>query len=311
MEKHTIVVFGSFLHYSTHVAHTIFNHPHLNLLAVVTTPPRPAGRQQTLQKTHTHLWTETNNISVFTPEKLTPESLKHLNLPRPDFILSCGYSKLIPQSWLDWPKLAPLNFHPSLLPKYPGTRPAEFAILNNEPRTGVTLHIMDQHYDTGPIVVQQTLPIDPADNRETLYTKLYNLEATLATKILPQWSQYQNLTQDQDSPLALPYARKLSRDDGFIAWKSLQALLSGSSPQKPMSLLAELNLPTTPTTVERAHRALYRYPGIWTIAPTQRGQKRLKLLELKLDQSRLSLSKVQLEGQSPTTFSNLKTTINH
>lgn len=305
----TIVLFGSFLHYSTLVAQAIHAHSQLKLLAVVSTPPRPSGRRHLIQPTHTHTWAQDQHLPVFTPAKLNLDSLKEIKQTinrSPDFILSCGYSKLIPKPWLEWPRLAPLNFHPSLLPKYPGCRPAEFALLCGEHQTGVTLHIMDDHYDTGPFVAQKSLPINDQDTRLTLYHRLYSLEAQMATDILPNWTQFRQFISPQDAPLALPYARALTRDDGFIPWLTLNALLNGQTPAQPMPLLTELDLPTAAATVQRAHRALIEFPGIWTKIPTTKGDKRLKLLELEIQSNRIVLGQVQLEGKQPSHFNHIK-----
>src|SRR3989344_3852493 len=125
MKQISVIFFGSFQHYSTLVLEALYHSPHIQVLGVISTPPKP-------DPTHTQLWAEAHNLPVFTHQQLNAT-----NLPPqpPDFFVVAGYRNLLPKSWLDFPNIAPLNLHPSLLPAYPGPAPVECAMLKGETTT--------------------------------------------------------------------------------------------------------------------------------------------------------------------------------
>ncbi len=285
MPQKTIIFFGSFQHYSTIVASALKNSRSLDLVGVVTTPPQNIiiRGKKVLRKTHTHQWAVKNKMPVFTPETLNSNSLK--SLPPVDYFLTAGYSKKLPPSWLNRPRLASLNLHFSLLPKYRGANPAEWAIMRGEKKTGVTLIKMDQGIDTGPIITQKSLPILPTDTRETLYDKLYHLAATLITS---QFTGYEPviITQPQPKHSPTPYAKRLTRQDGFVPWPQIKSAF-------------EINH-FTPA-LERKIRAFAGFPGVWTLLRQgSGGQAKTKRLKI------LSSTQVQLEGKQPSTYNQIK-----
>ena len=122
MAKTSVIFFGSFQHYSTLVLEALHQAAHIQVLGVVSTPsPTP---------THTHLWARQHQIPV-----VTPTALGKIDFPSVDFFVVAGYRMLLPPSWLAFPRLAPLNIHPSLLPQYPGPAPVEWTLLNGETHT--------------------------------------------------------------------------------------------------------------------------------------------------------------------------------
>ena len=200
-----------------------------------------------------------------------------------DFIVVAGYGKLLPKQWLEFPKVAAINFHPSLLPQYPGPAPVEWALLKGEKITGISIIKMTEEYDQGPIIAQKKLPILPTDTRLTLYQKLYELGAEMIVKLLSQGIrnsklEIRNSLQPRQKS-NIVYARRLQRDDGFTPWPQAQAALTGGQ---------------NAAQVDRKIHALAGYPGVWTQLPTKTGHRRLKLL---------SLTQVQFEGKTPTVFS--------
>jgi methionyl-tRNA formyltransferase len=348
--KPSIVFFGSFQHYSVQIVDQILKSGQFNLLAVVTTPPKPAGRDQILTKTPVHLWAETNGVKVFTPEKLDNNSLNDLapssQLPAPngmpDFFLVAGYSKLLPPSWLSAPKYGSINVHFSLLPKYRGAMPVEWAIFMGETETGVSVIEMSPEFDKGNIISQARQPITPNDTRQTLYQKLYDLGGKLAIATLPiylKWkigseksvlmSEFENskienckliLPPLPQPPSNAPYARLLSKSDTFINWEIINSATKGLS-LPDTSQLPKLFLEAVKTNgslilntqylilLERSVRSFEYWPGLWTFVNTNKGQKRLKILSASIANNKLVLDQVQLEGKNPTSFIEIKNQI--
>lgn len=246
-----LVFFGSFQNYSVSVLDMLFHHPSFNILGVVTTPPAPSGRHLVLTPNPIQTYCVQNTIPVF-----PIVDLSHIptSLPRPDFLVVAGYGKLIPDIWLNFPQIAPLNLHQSLLPKYPGRFPAEWAILNGETNTGVTLIKMSAKFDQGEIYSQAKVPISDTDTRETLYAKLYRTGADLIIQSLPKIATGELKSYPQP-PSKHFYARQLTRNDGFLPWTKFIKF-----------------------DFDRKFRAFYPWPGIWSINPSG---KRIKLLALK------------------------------
>ena len=170
-----IIFFGSFLDHSATILQKLISAPHITVSGVVTTPPKPAGRQKKTKITPVHKLAQENNLPVFTPEKLNSSSLA--NIPSVDLFVTAGYGKLLSKQWLEFPQVGAINLHFSLLPKFRGANPAEWAILLGEKITGITLIEMADKFDTGHIISQQQISIDSKDTRVTLYEKLYSLAA--------------------------------------------------------------------------------------------------------------------------------------
>lgn len=330
--KKTVVFFGSFQHYSAQILEKLQGSSLVEVIAVVTTPPQPAGRNHKLQQTPVHTYAHAHHLPVLTPKTLTPNSLK--TLTPPDLFVVAGYGKLLPPSWLDFPKLAPVNVHFSLLPKYRGAMPGEWAILMGETQTGVSLIEMSPQFDSGAIYAQASTPIATQETRETLYTKLYDLGAQLFIYTLPHylaWKKDRSKLKIENFSLFLPpqpqppttplYARLLTKQDSFIPWALINQAMSDPSQitdsdlspllKSVSSHLKKSSIPSLPShltfpVIERAIRALAGWPGVWTTIPTIKGDKRLKLLSAHLDNDHLILDQVQLAGSEPSIFNQIK-----
>lgn len=323
MNKVSVIYFGSFLHYSTKVASALLDSPSIDLLAIVTTEPKKAGRNKVLKNTHTHLWANENNIEVFTPSDLFESSPKDLNIPKPDFFLTAGYGNLLPSNWLNYPKYSSLNLHFSLLPDYKGANPAEWAILLGEKESGVTLIEMNSKFDSGNVITRKPYPVGEDATRETLYEPLYDLASQIARETLPTCTDLSFSTPQEKSQK--PEAKKFTRPEGFIDWQFISHALMGKFPKNPTSLLSpnlkiawkylfdnpnESDGIITPEVfLDRATRALHGFPGVWTLIPTKNGNKRLKILQTSINNGILTLDEVQIEGKSPSTYNQIKNMI--
>src|SRR5215475_972490 len=143
--------------------------PDLQLLAVVSQPDKPRGRDLRLQPTPVKAAALTAGLPVWQPARARdPAFLEQLRQCNPELIVVAAYGQILPQALLDVPRLGCLNVHTSLLPKYRGAAPIQWAILNGETETGVTIMKMDAGLDTGPIVTQVHTAIDAHDDAQTL-----------------------------------------------------------------------------------------------------------------------------------------------
>src|SRR4051794_33821414 len=140
------------------------------VVAVVTQPDRPKGRDLKLQPSPVKQLASEANLPVLQPERARSEEfLLSLRALQPDLIAVAAYGQILPQSILDLPRFGCLNVHTSLLPKYRGAAPIQWSIIQGEPETGVTIMKMDAGMDTGEILTQEKTPIHPADTSETLH----------------------------------------------------------------------------------------------------------------------------------------------
>lgn len=157
-----------------------------NILAVVCQPDKQVGRGMKVQMPPTKEYALANNIDVLQPEKIrnNEEFLEKIKSLKPDIIVVVAYGKILPQELLDIPKYGSMNVHGSLLPKYRGAAPIQWAIINGDETTGVTTMKMDAGMDTGDMYLTSEIPIEKDDTYGTLYEKLKLLGARLAVKTL-------------------------------------------------------------------------------------------------------------------------------
>ena len=197
-----------------------------NVTGVISQPDKPAGRNLQLRPTAVHAMADTLNIPCFQPQKARdPQSLEWIRAQQPDLIVVVAYGQILPQALLDIPRYGCINVHTSILPKYRGAAPIQWAILENQSRTGVTLMRMDAGLDTGDIITATTTPITTQDTAETLYDRLSELGANLLVETLPDYFVGKiTLTPQQNAQAS--YVRKITKEDGHIDWRRPAELLS-------------------------------------------------------------------------------------
>lgn len=330
MTSPTLWFFGSFGEHSAHVLQMLFaahQEGIIHISGVATTPALPAGRKRELKKTDVQLKAEEFGLPVVTPTKLTSESLAEVIelLGQPDLLVTVGYGKLLPESWLAAPKTAALNLHFSLLPKYRGANPAEWALLAGETQTGVTLIEMSPEFDTGRMVAQAATAITADDTRETVYAKLYELGGQVLPEMLLSYAAQRPTSANSkityffppevQGDSLTPYAKRFTRDDGFIDWQAISSAREGHNADATLAspllqdVLEQFGLDLDAGFIERAVRALAGFPGVWTVVPTTKGEKRMKILSTILTNGKLQLQQVQIEGQSPATWNQVKNSL--
>ncbi len=155
--------------------------------AVVTQPDRAQGRGRHLAPPPVKVVAERAGIAVMQPEKLRTVACREaLTALAPDFFVVVAYGKILSPRFLAIPRIAPLNVHASLLPKYRGAAPLAWALLHGERETGVSIMRMDEGLDTGPVFHQASLTIAEQDNAQTLHDKVARLGAETLIAVLPR-----------------------------------------------------------------------------------------------------------------------------
>jgi methionyl-tRNA formyltransferase len=192
--------------------------PEFQVVAVVTQPDRPKGRELKLQPSPVKELALQANLPVLQPERVRSEEfLAQLRVLQTDLIVVAAYGQILPQSILDLPRYGCLNVHTSLLPRYRGAAPIQWAILNGDPETGVTIMKMDAGLDTGDILARAATPIHPEDNSETLHDRLARMGAELLVRTIPDHVAGKLIARPQPGEGA-SYAPKIKKQDGHVDW---------------------------------------------------------------------------------------------
>jgi methionyl-tRNA formyltransferase len=192
--------------------------PGFSLAAIVTQPDRPKGRNLHPQPSPVKVLAAGKALPVLQPERARQENfVQTLGEFQPDLIVVAAYGQILPGALLELPRFGCLNVHTSLLPKYRGAAPIQWAILNDEPETGVTIMKMDEGLDTGDLLASQSTPITPADNAQTLHDRLAMIGAGLLVKTVSEYVAGKIVPRKQPQTGA-SYARKITKEDGRLDW---------------------------------------------------------------------------------------------
>lgn len=203
------------------ILQTLIAQPQLEVAGVITQPDKPAGRQGTPQPSPIKQLALTNNLTVWTPNKVknNPEIIGQIKAVNPDVIIVAAYGKILPQEILDIPKYGIINIHGSLLPKYRGASPVATSIINGDATTGVTLMKMVFEMDAGPIIAKsEPVTIEPNDTTASLTTKLSDIGAKLLDQKLISYLEGRITPTPQDDQAAT-YVKLVAKEDGLINWE--------------------------------------------------------------------------------------------
>jgi methionyl-tRNA formyltransferase len=188
------------------------------VVAVVTQPDRVAGRGRRAKSPPVKKTALAHDLPVLQPPSLRQsEAAAELRELVPDVIVVAAFGQILPPDVLAIPPYGCVNVHASLLPRYRGAAPIAAAILAGEEQTGVTLMLMDEGMDTGPILAQAECEIETHDTTGSLSVKLAHLGADLLLETLPRWLEGQIAAQPQDDGLAT-YCQTTTKKDGLLDW---------------------------------------------------------------------------------------------
>ena len=169
------------------------------VVGVLTQPDQPSGRGMAMHAPPVKMLAASHDIPVFQPAKLRiPGVLEQLHAWHPDLIIVTAYGKILPNAILDLPPLGCINVHASLLPKYRGAGPIQWAIAQGETETGITIMRISERMDSGGILLQKAIPISPRDTGGTLHGKLAQLGADTLVEALGLLKQGQFVARPQN-----------------------------------------------------------------------------------------------------------------
>ena len=189
-----------------------------DVVGVVTRIDKPAGRGKVLTPPAVKVAAGQSEVPVFQPKRIRePESVAAIRAMGPDVIVVAAYGQILPREVLALPKYGCVNIHASLLPAYRGAAPINWAVINGETRTGVTIMQMDEGMDTGGILAQESIPIGPRDTAGDLTEKLSELGSWLLVDTLSRIESGGLTAVPQDNGKA-SMAPLLKKDDGWIDW---------------------------------------------------------------------------------------------
>lgn len=188
------------------------------VVAVYTQPDRPSGRGQKLTPSAIKTFALTHDIPVFQPENFkNPETIQSLADLKPDIMVVIAYGLILPKKVLAIPTLGCINVHASILPRWRGAAPIQYAILNQDKETGVAIMQMDAGMDTGPYYEIATCSIESTDTAQTLHDKLAKLSVNPLLNTLSQLGRAGYLPQIQ-SEMGVTYAPKIDKSMAKIDW---------------------------------------------------------------------------------------------
>ncbi len=263
--------------FSATILDSIIKNPNINVVGVVTQPDKPKGRKMIPTASPVAQLAEKHNIPVFKPSKLDQSNLQHIKLLKADIFLTAAYGQIVPPSWLELPKIACLNIHFSLLPKYRGALCVSEPIKNQDKTTGVTLMQMDEQLDHGPIIAKLKQDIDINDNVETLTQKLTQ-KAIALLRVQPSWRVEPSNLQPQNHKKATftPGPKTRTRQSAYIK-----------------------SLTTNGPELHALIRSLNPDPGAWTKINNQD----VKIIKTQLGKdNKLEIITVQLPGKNPISW---------
>jgi methionyl-tRNA formyltransferase len=192
--------------------------PEFEVVAAVTQPDRPKGRALKLHPSPVKEIALRKKLPVLQPERARDERfIQALAEIQPEIIAVAAFGQILPKAVLETPKFGCVNVHTSLLPKYRGAAPIQWALLNGDTETGVTIMKMDCGMDTGDIIAQERTPILPSDNSQTLHDRLGRLGAELLVRTIPDYvaGKIHPIPQPSEGVTAAP---KIKKQDGHIDW---------------------------------------------------------------------------------------------
>lgn len=232
---------------------------------VFTQPNRKTGRKQVVEESPVKKLAKKYNIPIE-----QPESLKNFQYPISNIQLAvvAQYGLIIPKTIIDSFPRGMINVHGSLLPKYRGASPIQAALVNGEKETGITIMVMDEKMDHGPILSQKSMLADPNDTYTTLASKMAGEGLILLLKTLPEWLNGNLKAQPQDESQAT-FTKLLTKEDGLVDFNK------------------------TNDEIYNQYRGLTPWPGIWCV----RDGKRLKLLKIAKSKKTLPPGEALVENK--------------
>lgn len=262
-----------------------------NIIAVITQPDKKVGRKQEIVHSPVKKFALKHNIPLLQPQKIK-EIENEINELKPDIIITAAYGQIMPKIILNIPKFGCINIHGSLLPKYRGASPIQYAILKGEEKTGVTIIEMNERMDEGRIISQREIKIENTDTTASMHDKLSDSGANLLLETLPKIFNKKITYIPQDDSKA-SYTKILVKEDGKIDWNK-------SAQEIEMMIRAFYPWPNAHAKLESKRLKIIKakvYKIKNNLSPGSIFKANNENLAVKCGQDALILEKIQLEGK--------------
>ena len=205
------------------------------VVGVVTQPDKPKGRGKTMMPTPVKETALKYNLPVYQPRKVRePEFVELLRSLKPDVMVVAAFGQIITKEILEMPKYGCINVHASLLPAYRGAAPIQWAVINGDEESGVTIMQMDEGIDTGDMIEKAVVPIAEDETGGSLFDKLSHTGAKLCVKVLKDLEEGTAVGEKQPEESTTPYAKMIDKKMGEVDWKKsakeIEQLIRGLNP---------------------------------------------------------------------------------
>lgn len=293
-KKYTIAIAGT-THRTVILAQTLLADKNFEIPVVITPKAKPVGRKQIMTPNPLQIFAEKNKIDIVFIKKKIDDEIKQqiLAQSQPDFLLVVDFGYFVPSWLLKLPRVMPLNIHPSALPRWRGSSPGQFVILNGEKLSAVTMIQMTDKFDQGPIIFQKPFQVLPEWTQTEYYQYSFKLAAANLVPVLSQLAQGKLRPRPQPLTSPTPTARRLTKQDAFREWKQIKRGITESKEDA--------------FKIERASKAFSPWPLLWTKIETKKGQKRMQILQAHLNaDGLLMIDTVKIEGMSAKPWSEVK-----
>ena len=189
------------------------------ITGVVTQPDKPKGRGKQMMPTPVKEAAEKHGLPVYQPRRVRDaEAIEEIRKMEPDVIVVVAFGQIIPKEILDMPKYGCINVHASLLPAYRGAAPIQWAVMNGDEVSGVTIMKMDEGLDTGDMLTKVEVPLAADETGGSLFDKLAAAGAKLLVETLPRLEKGEVTPEKQPEISTTEYARMIKKEDGKIDW---------------------------------------------------------------------------------------------
>ncbi|OGM35332.1 hypothetical protein A3D00_02900 [Candidatus Woesebacteria bacterium RIFCSPHIGHO2_02_FULL_38_9] len=275
-----------------------------NFVCVVTQPPAKVGREKRILHSPVDNWAYRHKIKIIT-------DLKKENLPEADLGILAAYGEIIPDFVINHFKFGILNIHPSPFPEFRGASPVQAALITGTNPTGVTVIKLTQKLDSGPIISSFKEEVFVDDTTQTLRKRLFERSSEFLINLprgkaglIPNYLNGKIKPKSQDESKTT-FTKLIKKEDGFIPPKYLEAALRDKRLRENWEIrfIKDFSIKYSVLNIERFIRAMYPWPVAWSFV---KNQKRLKILKAHIDDKRLILDSVQLEGKNPTSWEEFK-----
>lgn len=256
----------------------LLNDNDIEIKKVFTQSDKPFGRKQELKSVPVKILARAHNLEINEPKNKQELETFFDNLDlneKPDAIVVCDYGMIIPKKVLEFSKHGAINVHPSLLPLYRGASPIQSALKDGQVKSGVTIMMMDEKLDHGPIVSQEEIPLENSDNYSTLSQKLLECAKFLIISGIRKVVLEPNFAPVPQDDSKATVCREFTKDDGKIDWENKTAL-----------------------EIFNLWRAFGVWPGIWTMLD----DKRVKIIEIEIDEDRSNLAPGEIVVENKEIF---------